>query len=532
MSVLGALILRSIIGGIDGFLNADDNISVETLTHSGVGDEAFGVRSPEIFEFDATTWGMLYMQRSSTSAGGRKGIAYATAPKSTPHTWTKQGQIIAQGSGGSWDEEPAGATIFKESGTWHLYYDGATTGKIGLASGASLGSLTKHASNPLIDNTSDTGAFNRISRHPAFGDKIGSTYYLFYEGRVGPVTTEFETGEITYATSTDLVSWTISDAKPIDSTGFSNGYFKKMAMPTIKKIGDIYFMLVLASDPTGNEPFARGGGLGFATSTDLITWTFVTSEMWLVYLRAQCGDWDTVRQEPSLMIDGSNHALYFSGGIEIGYINLPVGTFDNTLPDSLFEDDFNDGSLNLTKWTKTEVDGKTVVEEGGVLKLKADGLVEATAPVLLISDIGFAWNDHDSFSMSFTWNNTDLSDKFRDFGLLNAARTDGWAVISSSATNTLTLRFRDGGGNNDDTMTIVQGDRLKFVKNQCNVSFWHLTGGIWLRKHTITDASAWAGETFFIQSAIANRLGNSMELQIDDVVIYPFDHNLEGPYDL
>lgn len=350
------------------------------LASSGTGDEAQEIRPLDFFEYDDSTWGLLYAAKSSTTASTRT-FKYATAAKSGfNHTWTKQGTVLSGGGGGAWDENLGGATLTKNGSTWILLYCSIAQGKIGVATGTSLGSLTKNGSNPVIDNTAAT-AFNKYLRHPIATIK-DSTLYCHYEGRSASAN-QIINSKIGYATAplTDLTDWTISSdvlIEPTDIT-YASGQNNAVANANIIKIGSYYYMWFQGypAQDTGSE--FEFGGTSYAYSTDLLNWTIVGTENYHVYMGLfgynESNDFYHTCQEVTPVYDGSTLCLYMwdDRSSDIGKIDLDGGVFTNTFRGFTVADNFDDNSIDTGKWTTASGNGISVAETGSKMVVTCDG---------------------------------------------------------------------------------------------------------------------------------------------------------------
>ena len=94
------------------------------VLQNGGGDEAFGIRPLQFFDYSDTEWGLLYLAQQGSSNLTRT-IKLATANKSGfDHTWIKQGQVLDKGSGSDWDRGIGGGNVVRYGEQWILIYDG------------------------------------------------------------------------------------------------------------------------------------------------------------------------------------------------------------------------------------------------------------------------------------------------------------------------------------------------------------------------------------------------------------------------
>lgn len=500
------------------------------------------VRDQTIFEIDSNTWGMAYMVGDEGDTPGlRLGIKYATAPKSTPHIWTKVDTFLIQTDTGAWDTNIDGGDVRKlADGSWLLIYGDYSSGKVGVATRAAgtFGAFTKHASNPVIDNTADNGAWNEYLRHPSWIKK-DNTYYIFYEAREGAAEgTGVIKRRIGKATSTDLITWTLDDTPVFDSINYPGTYlyYNDFWMPNVEKIGEYYFMVCFMRH--NNDDLSDGGGLLLARSSDLNTWTILNSDNILVPYRGACGEWDSLtRQEPNLFYDGTDVNIYYnsraSAGdyFQIGYVTLTRGAFDNS-PASLFEDDFADGTINIAKWTTAPQGGITLVEASGKLKVVADGATQAIVQVLA-GLTGFSSVDNEVWSVAFGYKRSTISGGDCMIGVFNAANTNYAAFAKGADLNTITLKLVVGGVSVLSTAVHYNRGRLKILREGCLISFWEANGTEWINlrgeSNNYTSASGWTQEQIFPKVLAANST-TAYTVEIDDVIIFDINYPQEDAY--
>jgi hypothetical protein len=105
----------------------------------------------------------------------------------------------------------------------------------------------------------------------------GSTYRLWYDGNDGSIR------RIGYATSLDGIEWTKYSGNPVFGLGPSGSWDDSMAThPTVVYDGSIYHMWYAGSH-------AYDIGLGYASSSDGITWTrYHDPVLW----KGAPGSWD------------------------------------------------------------------------------------------------------------------------------------------------------------------------------------------------------------------------------------------------
>lgn len=171
--------------------------------------DAYLVESPAVW-WDPTAgqWGMVYTGYDAGPVRSRVGLAWSTDLL----TWTKDGASpIFSHSGSGFDANGITAPyIWLEGGTYYLFYCGLTstgyeggTPSLGLATASSIyGPWTRQGQ---IIAPSGSGWRALAIYHPSIV-KVSATYYLFFNAK-----TNTTAEDIGYATSTDLLTWTVDD---------------------------------------------------------------------------------------------------------------------------------------------------------------------------------------------------------------------------------------------------------------------------------------------------------------------------------
>lgn len=519
-------------GGVrfsDGVFSPSNPVVLETV------DDA--LRDQCIFEIDSNTWGMSYAVGLTEI---RAGVKYATAAKSNPHVWTKlNSPFLVQSNPVGWDKDIDSGDIIKlDDGSWVMCYTDETTGKFGIATrtAGTFGAFTKHASNPVLDNTADTGAWNQYIRHASI-IKRGSTYYTFFEAREGAANgSGVIERRIGKATSTDLVNWTLDDTPVFQKADFADTIFlsrNQFWMPHVIEVNGIYYMSLLSF--TEDADISNAGGFYIATSPDLETWTIMNTSYPLISVYRPCGDWDDhLIQEPSLFYENGNFHIYFNGSsasssssYNIGYLTLSLGTQPG-IPADTFSDDFDDTTINPAKWNAQPQGGITLTEVGGRLLIQGDGSTQALVEILE-GLTGYASNIPSS-SMAFGYQREAIAGGDVRIGLFNSDNTTFVCFSTGTTLNTIRLRITVGGVSTFDNTVTYMGGRLKIAIEGCLVSFWearadsewtNITGaGVSERGTTYeeTDLNA----TLYPKILAANAT-TAYVVRVDDIVVKPYN---------
>jgi len=159
---------------------------------------------------------MLYTAlRDANPYNTKRRIRYTTSADDG-ETWADHGYITTPGGGGDWDELGHLFPVFTfDSGTstFHVYIAGISAGNvftIGYWSGAALGSLSEHGSNPVISEGAG-GSWNELGNLPHDISVSGNTITLWCSGLDSP-DTWWRCGKYT---SINWIAWTPDGSNPL-----------------------------------------------------------------------------------------------------------------------------------------------------------------------------------------------------------------------------------------------------------------------------------------------------------------------------
>ena len=178
----------------------------------------------------------------------------------------KYGIVLERGAAGQWDDESVTSPFIFYDQLKHRYamlytgYDG-TTIQIGLAWSDDLLTWTKDGGNPFFAPNATGGTPDDGGVLDPFIYQENGTYYLFYIGLTSPVY-EDGTPTICLATSTDMATWTRHGTIIGATTGWRSA---KVIHPNVVKTSGTYYLFFSAMGSIET--------IGYATSTDLMTWT-------------------------------------------------------------------------------------------------------------------------------------------------------------------------------------------------------------------------------------------------------------------
>lgn len=217
--------------------------------------------------------------------------------------WIKSADpVLDVGAGGQWDDAGLGsASVLKLGPTsyrmWYFGSDGAGGEAIGTAASSDGLSWTKDAGNPVFSPSASGWDSAFVSEPWVLFD--GVTYRMWYSGGDGTG------GGIGLATSTDGLTWTRAGAAPVLTKG-GTGAFDALSIsgPCVLFDGAGYRMWYDAYDGFDSS-------IGYATSTDGITWTKRSTPV-LQTGAAGAFDDDEI-EEPRVVFDGSVYRMWYAG---------------------------------------------------------------------------------------------------------------------------------------------------------------------------------------------------------------------------
>lgn len=237
------------------------------------------------------------------------------------------GPVLGLGAPASWDggmvESPA---VWRDdaSGRYGMVYTGydlehpdktgyASVGapRIGLAWSDDLFAWTKDDRAPILSGSGVPGSPDEVGATGPFMWLEDGTYYMYY---FGTTTTGYEGGlkTMNLATSTDLVTWTRDAGNPIIAPAGQGWRRDAIWHPHIVKEGGTYYLFFNASGAVDGHDEET---IGYATSTDLRTWTVDDANSPVLVGSRTPGAWDSSGRagDPSLYRIGDTwYMAYYS----------------------------------------------------------------------------------------------------------------------------------------------------------------------------------------------------------------------------
>ena len=258
---------------------------------------------------------------------------------------------------GEWDEAGTGDCIVTQDGdTLRMWYLGWSAedpvqpgSKIGYA--WSLDGIDWNRMSAPVMQADSTGDWDDDILIAESVVKDGDTFKMWYSGGQGPwIETVLQIG---YATSTDGINWTKYDdpattdqpfqfSDPVVKVGDAGSWDPTRAWaPWVRKTGTGYEMWY-----SGTELFVQQS-IGYATSTDGITWTKFSGNPLFDVSFINPRSWANDFLGPTVVFDGEQYSMWFSGFLpgfpfpgRIGYATSSVATFVQENPAANIPDHF------------------------------------------------------------------------------------------------------------------------------------------------------------------------------------------------
>jgi predicted GH43/DUF377 family glycosyl hydrolase len=278
--------------------------------------------------------------------------------------WTKHpSNPVLSGDVATWDEQGVyDPAVILDGSSYKMWYRGGSgPGALGYAASTDGVTWTKSGSNPVLV-TGAPGAWDASDVKSPTVVKDGATYKMWYTG-----TAEAGTMAIGYATSTDGVTWTKSGSNPVLSVGGSGAWDEyEVGRPTVIKDGSAYKMWYTGASNTWVYT------IGYATSTDGITWTKSGSNP--VLSVGGSGAWDEYTiDDPTVTFNGCNYEMWYtgtgSGHDSIGYATSTDGV---TWAKSGSNPVLTPG-LEGVDWDELRVDQPSVLQNGTTYSMWYEG---------------------------------------------------------------------------------------------------------------------------------------------------------------
>lgn len=185
------------------------------------------------------------------------------------------------------------------------------TSRIGLAWSDDLLHWEKDPANPIFEASGEPGAPDEAGVTGPFIWLENGLYYLFY---FGTTKAGYEAGRkaMNVATSSDLAHWTRFPGNPIIEPAGTGWRRDAIWHPHLVKVDGTYYLFFNASGQVGD---LEEETIGYATSTDLFSWTVDDAHSPLLVGSRRPGAWDAAGRtgDPSLYRVGDTWTMaYYS----------------------------------------------------------------------------------------------------------------------------------------------------------------------------------------------------------------------------
>ncbi|MBP2159672.1 MULTISPECIES: hypothetical protein [Asticcacaulis] len=267
--------------------------------------------------------GIFYLVYEGAGTNSPGNIGLATS--SDGRNFNKNGIILSHLTSG-WEQTNIGTpSLYRENGIWYLFYHGYNgpnkSVQIGLASGASLYSLTRYSGNPVI--TTRPGSWQAGTAGRRSIQKIGSAYYMVYEGSEAPPYDQAKWAS-GVARSSNLFQWTQFSQNAIlpQSLGFGNDG------PDLVTAGGANYTYYRAGGGTRRAMFASDTFGGFDTQ-----WGMQSPGIGHVIGRLEAdGGWSTIVTDGQDFVQYGPYTTTIPKGDNIATWKLML---DNTTNDNI-----------------------------------------------------------------------------------------------------------------------------------------------------------------------------------------------------
>ena len=289
-----------------------------------------------IFEND--TFKMWY----TGDDGNNFRIGYATSLDGI--FWTKDtvhSPVLDVGAPGEWDGEMINwPSVVFVNGIYHMWYVGKSdpdASLIGHATSPDGLVWTKDPDNPVLEQ----GLAGSWDSYWVFFPLVifeNDTFHLWYSSFGNNL------GQIGYAIATnpDGKNWTKYSGNPVLSPTSGTWDWSQVIEPSIATYNDTLYMFYRGS--------YQQGKIGFATSTDRVTWYKNPNPCLLI---GSAGSWDSYSLSfPNVIYDGNEYKMWYCGkSSSTGEVKIGLATVPN----------LNIVPVELTSFTATSQLGKVIL---------------------------------------------------------------------------------------------------------------------------------------------------------------------------
>lgn len=299
---------------------------------------------------------------------------------------TNNNIVMNLGATGSWDAAAVfSPKIIKEGNLYKMWYtgnDASNNNRIGYATSSDGINWVKYPINNCSGTTGNgcvlnisSGKFDSNLAYSPDVVKEGNIYKMWYTGYNG---VDYNIG---YATSSDGINWTKQNSgDPVLTKGAAGSWDDLfVGYPTVLKDGTIYKMWY------GGEQSAFNFRIGYATSTDGISWTKYddsnnagcgfseTNDDGCLIGLGNSGYFDNSDlEEPNILKINNTYYLSYFGRVTAGTAKIGMMTSANGIDWTKAND--NNSVFDLgTTWDVTNITAHSIINDGNQLKMYYSG---------------------------------------------------------------------------------------------------------------------------------------------------------------
>jgi beta-fructofuranosidase len=264
---------------------------------------------------DDGKWHVYFLQADNTLPhpdDRHRNVTQGHAVSDDLVNWTHKGTCFTPSKTKAWDDWTTwtGSVVKDDTGLWHLFYTGTMHDldgmhqRIGHATSKDMHSWVRVGDGLCLDRTGPNAKFyeeytpghwhDRAMRDPwVMRDPEGTGWIMYFTARVPGRSEPNAGGAIGFATSTDLVTWTLQ--KPI----YDGGAFGQLEVPQVFKHGRKWYMTFCTAAPQWSEAYR-----------EVNPETPVTGTHYLI-ADSHLGPWTA----PKPFLDGANPCQRYAGKI-------------------------------------------------------------------------------------------------------------------------------------------------------------------------------------------------------------------------
>jgi beta-fructofuranosidase len=224
-------------------------------------------------ESDDGLWHVYFLQANKTLPhpdDRHRNVSQGHATSTDLINWTHKGTCFAPSGTPAWDDWTTwtGSVVKDDSGLWHLFYTGTRHElggmhqRIGHATSQDMHSWQRVGDGLCLDLVGPNASYyeeytpghwhDRAMRDPwVMRNPLGQGWIMYFTARVPGRTEPNAGGAIGFATSPDLMTWTLQ--KPV----YDGGAFGQLEVPQVFKRGEHWYMVFCTADHHWSEGYRR-----------------------------------------------------------------------------------------------------------------------------------------------------------------------------------------------------------------------------------------------------------------------------------